>query len=85
MWPYNESEAEWLEHEFPDPETISPEMIRRYISDGQRLRSQVMAAHVAALIQAIGSGARTVIRGVAHLFGAGADARPPAGSLSHHE
>lgn len=80
MWPYNESEAEWLNSDTAKRSEISHEMIRHYMREGERLRSRAIADAFRALGEAISESFRSARQTVRHMAGG-----PSAGFFSHHE
>ena len=80
MWPYNESEAEWLGSETNRRSEISHEMIRHYMREGERLRARAIADAFRALGAAISESFRSARQSLRHLTGG-----QHAGFFSHHE
>jgi hypothetical protein len=62
MWPYSETEAQWLCGENIEPEDISPEMLQAYIRKAERLRSEMMAHYMLVLPRAISGAVRSAFR-----------------------
>lgn len=84
MWPYNESENHWLDDEKSEPEIITPEVMRRYISDAERQRAEHVAEHIVALMNWISRSFRAARKALARLAGKTADTPPTAGKIQTH-
>ena len=80
MWPYNDTEAEWLSSDPAERGEITPEMIRYYVREGQRLRSRAIIDFSVMLGAAISESFRSARQVIGHVTG-----RPSAGFFSHHE
>ncbi len=61
MWPYSETEAQWLRAENPEPEEITPEMLDAYIRKAAKLRSEMMLHYMLVVPQAIGGAVRSAL------------------------
>ena len=83
MWPYTDTEAQWLNPDTSEPETITPELVRKYMREAEQMRARKIAEMVGTLVDMIGRAGKAGSSALMRIVRAGTDAHPPAGKLTH--
>ena len=83
MWPYTDTEAQWLNPDTFEPETITPELVRKYMREAEQMRARKIAEMVGTFTDAIGRAGKYGFSALTRIVRSGADAHPPAGKLTH--